>query len=921
MARGTLQRLVFTFLLLAVAAGAEAQVSSPDARPLLQKMLDSITTYGQTNTVQKLYLHTDKPDYFRGDTLWFKAYLFQADRLDAKPEPEILHLEISDDNQRMIRNQVIQLYTGIGWGNFALPDKDFPPGNYTLRAYTNWMRNFDPNYFFTKSFAISADETDNWLVSSRVQTVAAEKGLTANTRLTLTTTGGKAVAWKELEVRILAGNRTLNRAAVRTDGEGVIEVNFPVPEKNSERVSVKLTTPKNASEAHDLQFPLVLNQQRAIDLQFLPEGGHLIAAVPGKVAFKAIAEDGRGIDVQGSVYNQLQEKVAEFKSTHLGMGSFDFLPKTGETYHARLISPGAGDASFLLTALKSSGASLQVRNTLQSDSVFITVKVSPDLTGRQFYLIGQSRGTGIFGSTVTMTGVRRTVAIPKKTFPTGIVQLSLTTLNGEQLSRRIFYVNREDFLLSAITPAKTEYARRDSVRLDILVKDSDDKPVTGAFSLAVTDNSQVNADPTKNGNILSTVFLSSELKGHVENPGYYFPWAMSPEIWENLDNLLLTQGWVGFSRATPRKEEPAAGWSREPTYAVSGRVTNSFNKAVEGVHVALLARKPISILDTVTDKNGVFRFENLFPADSAVYFLQTRNKRGKSFNVNIELDEVTAPPFTATTDRRAPWYFLVDTTSRLTLKNRVAYRLEQEKLLGIRQLKEVVLIGKKVIKTSKNLNGPGESDFAITEEEVVKLGRQTLESILEKNVKGFQTVLARGYRLNFQAVHFIIDGVEMDFLQPEGISYYNFIHPILEYITAEDVVGIEVMNAKYVLKYAIRFLDPMTTKFWDHAFIEVTTRSGHGAFMSKTPGTAVLRPPTFAAYNEFYSPKYRVKSETPFIDTRPTVYWNPNIITDKDGKASVSFYTTDRAGSYTMLLEGASMAGALGSVVGTVTVK
>jgi uncharacterized protein YfaS (alpha-2-macroglobulin family) len=64
----------------------------------------------------------------------------------------------------------------------------------------------------------------------------------------------------------------------------------------------------------------------------------------------------------------------------------------------------------------------------------------------------------------------------------------------------------------------------------------------------------------------------------------------------------------------------------------------------------------------------------------------------------------------------------------------------------------------------------------------------------------------------------------------------------------------------------------------------------------------------------FYSPKYFKKQNTIAADRRSTIFWEPNLVTGADGKATLSFYTSDITGTYTLIMEGADMNGSIGTI-------
>ena len=97
-------------------------------------------------------------------------------------------------------------------------------------------------------------------------------------------------------------------------------------------------------------------------------------------------------------------------------------------------------------------------------------------------------------------------------------------------------------------------------------------------------------------------------------------------------------------------------------------------------------------------------------------------------------------------------------------------------------------------------------------------------------------------------------------------------------------------------------------------YLEITTYSGNGAYLAHTPGRYVYKPIGFSLPKQFYSPRYTIKNKNiaPGIDLRSTIHWEPNVITDKNGKATVSFFSADKPADYTIIMEGTDLNGNLG---------
>ena len=147
----------------------------------------------------------------------------------------------------------------------------------------------------------------------------------------------------------------------------------------------------------------------------------------------------------------------------------------------------------------------------------------------------------------------------------------------------------------------------------------------------------------------------------------------------------------------------------------------------------------------------------------------------------------------------------------------------------------------------------------------------------------------------------------------------------LNNLTAENIVGVEAMyNGSKYDKYDEKFYSDERAKagIIFHAYIEVTTRSGNGAFMQATPGVYLYIPLAFSLPKQFYRPKYSLKGkETVLPDLRSTIHWEPNIITDSAGNATVSFFSADKPSGYTIILEGTDMYGRLGFLRKKLVVK
>lgn len=932
-----------------------ADIPEPQLNRGINDIIASIDTMRSHIPAEKLYVQLDRPYYSVGDTVWLKAYLFDAAFLRASEKSGIAYVELANDTNKVLLRRMLPLEFGLGSGNIVLNKDDIPEGSYTIRAYTNLMLNFGEDLIFKKNFYVSSGSAQSWLVNSKVS--AGEQAVKENLRLNLQfiKLNKESLGLHDMDFRIRDGARVLLRDKVQTDVNGTLDVNFNLPENvDAKNISLVVGDLAKGEEDHKVNIPLVFNRPENTDVQFMPEGGNLVAGLSSIVGVKAISEDGNGVDISGKIYSNNNQEVAAFSCSHKGMGSFEFTPKENESYTAKVQLPTGTIKSFPLPSIKSSGTVLRVVNKPETDSIEVLIAAASGFSPvTTYYLLAQSRGVICYGAIIRFTKTTITRKIAKDVFPSGITRFTLMNAEKQPLNERIVYIGHEDNLNLTFSPVKTSIAKRDSICLDIEVKDKDGNPGQGSFSLAVTDDNQVRTD-SLSSNILTSLLLTSDLKGTVEDPGYYL--QQTKKCKEDLDILLLTQGWVGYNwNDVFNPIKPV--FPPEPEFMVHGRVSNVFNKNLTSTSIRLLSMRPAFLKDTLTNSDGTFQYAGLPLADTVAFFIQARNKNNKSFNTGIEVEEFKPFPFSSTTNRVMPWYVNSDTSLLKYVKTVVQKKEDQIRLSGGNILSEVTITAKKIINGSRNLNGPGESDQALDEKELQKAEKTTLLQLLKDRITGFNEgefphpthhpmqnnePYRWSYRIGASEIRLVIDGMDVEKFytgayfyelpDPLRLKYhkerFEYIKDYLLFFTAEDVKGIEVMyRPKYNSRYNSTELsgsellanNPTANDF---AYIEITTKSGKGPFERRVPGTFTYKPMPFILPKEFYRPRY-VASINPALgtDMRSTIFWKPDVITDINGKATVSFYASDNPGTYSIIMEGSDMNGNLGRQTGKITVK
>jgi outer membrane cobalamin receptor len=151
----------------------------------------------------------------------------------------------------------------------------------------------------------------------------------------------------------------------------------------------------------------------------------------------------------------------------------------------------------------------------------------------------------------------------------------------------------------------------------------------------------------------------------------------------------------------------------------------------------------------------------------------------------------------------------------------------------------------------------------------------------------------------------IVDGVYIN--QDDQPDYISSIMP-------DDIAGIEVLSSNYNTSvYG-------SEGYWGVVFI--TTKNGRGGSNPPSSNTISVRNRGFSKIKEFYAPNYDdPKTNTQMQDLRSTIYWNNNINTNENGKASFSFFNAGTPGNYKVIVEGMDTFGNIGRKVYTYEVK
>lgn len=640
------------------------------------------------------------------------------------------------------------------------------------------------------------------------------------------------------------------------------------------------------------------------DLQFFPESGQLIAGLPAKVAFKSIGANGLGLNVKGSVSDNSGKLVARFVSVHLGMGYFEFEPEEGKMYKANTTFADGTENTIDLPAPISKGISLSVNND-SLPKAEVKIKANPayfnENKGKNFTLLIYSGGIATTVS-VKLDSATICLDILKRHLQTGIATITLFSSSDEPLCERLFFVQNYDQLSLNLSTDKESYTTRGKVSIKLNAKTRADSAASGHFSVSVIDERKVLPNENEENTILSHLLLTSDLKGNIEQPNYYFT-NINDEKLKELDLVMLTHGYCRFEwkQVLESNEQPLA-YQPEKGLEITGNAKNLLGKPLAKAMVALLPVQSKQVFSTIADDKGNFSFGDLVFFDSTRFILQATNAKGKMYtklSYSSDLHLPVVPPVQYNSNANT-------IISTAYLENNEKQQEELNKLgLGKgRMLKEVKIHEVRIDDKyeTQSLAGAGHADQVIHSKDIGY--GPSLASVLQGKLRGIsfsnigipgrpQAPFLRG--LSNGPMLVMVDGSEL-------------LNSDLSIVNPNDVETVEVLKYASASIYGVE---------GGAGVLVITTKRGSGTDAKDIASVGIL-PLTVQGYHkirEFYSPRYESDVVNNHPDLRSTIYWKPELVTGKDGSASFDYYNADGSGTYRVVIEGIDEKGNIGRQV------
>ncbi|MBC7829052.1 MAG: hypothetical protein H7122_14980 [Chitinophagaceae bacterium] len=755
--------------------------------------------YHENAVNEKLFVHTDKNFYLVGEIVWFKVYYVDGNLHQPIDVSKLAYLEILDKNDKAVLQTKISLSEGSGNGSLYLP-VSLNSGVYRLRVYTQWMKNFNADYFFEKPLT----------VVNSVRTLDAQ-------------------------------------------------------------------TPLNAS----------------YDIGFFPEGGNLVQNIKTKLAFRITNQWGKGINSGGIVVNQNNDTMADFRTLKFGIGHFMFTPRAGDTCKA-IIHINDTVIVYKLPSVQEQGYVMNINKEAES-KLRVTVTTNIPSANTIQLLIHTRQAIKLSEEKILHNGTTDFI-IDKNNLGEGISHFTIFNQAKQPVCERLYFIRPAKKLIIESSANQQQFSSREKVAVQVISKDETGKQVPADLSVSVYKVDEISS--LQGSDISNYLWLTSELKGNIESPGYYFT-GHTDEMEEAADNLMLTHGWRRFRwQDILNNGKPSFHFLPEfRAHIINAKITNTATGLPAPDVLAYLSvpGKRVQLYGSKSDAAGRLRFYTTDFVGANEILLQPDGKTEGSYKI-----EIVNPFSEKFSSAVLPAFELQDKIKDPLIDNNVSVQVQN------------VFSGDKL----KQLYSPavdsngfyGAPDNSYTLDDYVRFS--TMEEVLREYV---QEVLVRRQKENFRLM--ISGGLENKVFLDDPITLFNGVpvfetNKIMQY-DPHKVHRIEVVKRRYfygssVLNGIVNF----TTYQPDPAML-----SGLNAVVFDYEGVQFER--------EFYSPRYETREQLlgRMPDFRNVLYWSPAIRTNAQGKTEFSFYTSDQKGQYIVVLQGMSAEGSTGEELASFIVK
>jgi hypothetical protein len=631
-------------------------------------------------------------------------------------------------------------------------------------------------------------------------------------------------------------------------------------------------------------------------IRLYPEGGNLVNQIPSTVAFKILGPGNKAEDGNGYLIDDLNDTLQAIRTEKMGIGKFVFTPQSNRSYKAIILMPHSEPLVAELPKAYDEGYVMHLSDT-DAGHLNITVQTRGNrASSGMVYLFVHTRGSikEVRGGLVRNNQVL--FVMDKDRLGDGISHFTIFDAEKNPVCERLFFHYPRQRLGVQVSLNKDIYGTREGVHADVRTReDTFARPANLSMAVYRIDSLQA----MDRMNIENYIWLRADLTGDVDSPEYYFDSA-NRERETAVDDLMLTQGWRRFRwENVLQQKKPVFQFLPEYTgHIITAEIFDSTTKISapgRGAFVSSPGIHPI-FNAAVSDSNGMLRFDMKDFYTNGELIIRPAKSADSMLTVEVQ------SPFSNVPSGKPLSTFSFGHIDSANLAEYYKDILVQDEFLGAQ-------LGKFDLPAVDTLAFFGKPDFTYFLDDYVRF--TTMEEVLREYVA--QTSVRN--RAGELEVSILDRRREHTLLEPAPLVLLDGVPTDINKVMSYDPLK-------------VRRLDIVTEAYYyrNMAFggiLSFVTYGGDLPGFDLDPHSVVLDYPGLEAQREFYGPRYDTKEEleSRLPDFRRLLYWQPTIVTNREGHSSQSFFTSDSPGKYVMVVQGVSPNGRLGYAVKEFTVR
>jgi hypothetical protein len=744
---------------------------------------------------EELFVKTDRDLYIAGEQVWMKVFKLSGLTHAPSNMSKVVYVELLDTENNPVQQLKIGIDGNSGSASFRLPDT-LRTGNYILRSYTNWMKNFSKELF------------------------------------------------------------SYRMISVINPFKSISTIKFP-----------------SKSNIPD-------------SVVFYPEGGHLIKGIETRLGFRSSDKYGQPVRIKAALVYNNNDTICNVNSDNNGYGWATITP-SGQTGISLVTTDNKIPARrFLLPEVENSGMTLSLANKSENSPASVKIRMSPDIKsgGKKYFIKVLSTNLTSVEKEIKIDSANE-IIIPEKDLPKDLSLISILDEKKKRLADRWIYNRTEQQVKYDINILNNTTGSRDELKIDITATDSDGRPVESDISITVAKAFTLNKNSFNRPGYRQIPGLAT-ITADLASPDIndYLLFYSSPDF--NLDSEM------GSNNAFPVYLPELEG------LLISGNIRDRKSGAPlknENITLSFIGKVALCQF-TKTNEQGDFYFATREHGLREIV-IQPLSDKIKDYYVDIDV------PFIPTFNKYNHGFFYID-SSKLGEINNAIISMQIKNIYD--PFLQHTVIEPDYMETP---NFYGIPDNTIQMSKYIEL--TSLKEVVKEIMPGVSTVRKNG-EINFKLIYkYQSEPFEnMPLVLVDGIPITD-LEKVLD-ISSRELEKIDVLTTRYYISDIV--LD---------GILHFVTKKGNLGVIDFDRSVFRIEAELLQNRKKFYSPEYPSDSlkNNRIPDFRNTLYWNPDLRSDKAGKGRVSFFTSDEPGEYIINVEGITPDGKTGFSSVPLTIK